>query len=147
MDVQNRTTINHLNIRFINIFQDTEAIKQLYAYWAPGNDAEVWYELIPWNEPTYRMFGAFDGSKLVGFIDVMARLEPRPPYARGLGFHFYVLPNYRRTRIPYRLYKCGIAYAKSLGLTCVSAFASTDTQAWWKRRGFSPRMVEMVKEI
>ncbi len=90
----------------------------------------------------YFIFAAEEGGKIVGFLDYFIFPEPSTGKIHAVGQHFYVKPEYRRTRVAWHLYQSAFMAAKQRAEN-IDLFCFPEEEKFWKKRGFKPIRLSM----
>jgi hypothetical protein len=100
---------------------------------------------IPWYIPNYRMWGLFDGDRLVGFMDGVPIAVMYWPFYIGLVQWFYVEHPYREHS--WRLVREGLRYAKRLGIGSITITSGLDTERFWMKHRFERKTIHMERQL
>ena len=87
-----------------------------------------------------------DDERIVGFCTVLVYNDPATGERIGAGREFYVMPEYRKTRMAYRLMKDSEGYARKMGATLFEMYVVSDRMKFWFKRGYVPMRAIMLKE-
>jgi GNAT superfamily N-acetyltransferase len=110
-----------------------------------------WWKIIELdslrNNKEYYCFVAEEGGKIVGFIDFIMVVEPSISKCQAIGRHYYVMPAYRKKRIPLQLFDAAIQEIKDKGAKSISFSCFPEKVDFWKKRGFNQYQVVMTASI
>jgi len=120
-------------------------VSRLWACMAREDDPKLEPDLSMWRgyvsalmkSPAYCMFLAEEGGKVLGFIDYAIRPEPGFGIWQGVFNHFYVLPEYRNTKVSGSLWRTAIKNARSKGIKEMTAACFPKMTGFWQKHGFA----------
>lgn len=95
----------------------------------------------------YFIFVEEDGGRILGFIDYFLFPEPSDNKIHAVGQHFYMLPEFRRGRAAWWLYKIATDTAKMQGALVLDLFCFENELRKWKRKGYIPKRFVVSKEV
>jgi len=84
----------------------------------------------------YLLTVAVDHGAVIGFCDGFIHDDPVKGEVVALGFHFYVMPEYRNSVVSDNLYRANDQRFKKKGITVVETQCSDNKKRFWERAGF-----------
>ncbi len=93
----------------------------------------------------YFIFVDEAGGRIRGFVDYFLFMEPSTDKLHGCGQHFYVLPEFRKTKIAWELYHSAITDMDTRGVQIRELMCFKKEIPFWKKRGFSEPVRYMMR--
>lgn len=84
----------------------------------------------------YFVFVAEDRGRVIGFIDYFLFKEPSTDKIHCVGQHFYMIPEFRKGKTAWWLYKVATDTAKMLGAQVIELHCFEEELPKWKRKGY-----------
>ena len=88
----------------------------------------------------------YEGA-IVGFIDGLIFPEPSTGKIHGVGKHFFVLPEHRKSTIAGRLYVDIVGIALKSGAEVLEFFCFPKGINFWEKRGYGLSQCMMQREV
>ena len=122
-------------------------VNELQPTWAP--DLEYWEkdEKALFDTGIYYLCIANDGDDPIGFVDGYVRYEAAVGDFIGYGYNFFILPEYRKKNIAYRLFNHIFKIAKRKGVETIELQAVPERLNDYKKMGFTTAQYVMRKEL
>jgi GNAT superfamily N-acetyltransferase len=110
-------------------------VKELKPEYAPNAGWWVGMAKALLNTEAYHAVTAVDDQtgRIIGFLDGFIYPNPLTGAIHGVGQHFYVLPEYRKTPVAARLYREALKKAKAKGSKIIEFLTDATT---WQRKGY-----------
>jgi len=125
-----------------------EMVRELTPNYTPMLD---WWKAITINlmrnNKEYYVFVADDNGKIVGFLDFLLLAEASTGKVQALGRHYYVKPEYRKTKIASEIYHESCEEAIKRGAKAFTLLCLPKGVRFWKKRGFKIDEVSMRMEM
>ena len=124
-----------------------ELVKELGPELTPN--VEWWREHaeIYMRSGVYFVFVAEEGGRPVGFIDYFLFKEPATSKVHAVGQHFYVLPEYRKSKVSGQLWRKAMTHGKKNGAQIYELYCFEKELPFWKRHSFLPKRNLVRREI
>jgi hypothetical protein len=95
----------------------------------------------------YFIFIAEEGGRVQGFIDYFLFPEPSDDKIHAVGQHFYMMPECRKGKTAWWLYKIATDTAKMQGAQILELFCFEKEIKKWKRKGYTPMRYLVRQEV
>ena len=95
----------------------------------------------------YFIFVAEEGGRILGFIDYFLFAEPSTNKLHAVGQHFYMIPEFRKGKTAWWLYKVATDTAKKLGARVLELHCFESELPKWKRKGYEPTRFLVRQEV
>jgi len=123
---------------------------------------EMSKELVPEREPNVEQWiemcsNLFDAGmyylvvyevrEILGFVDGMVFDEPSTGQKHATAQHYYVLPEYRKTKIASLLYNKAIEIGIEKKATAVGIYCLPEMEQFWNDKGFKKKQIVMERGL
>jgi len=124
-------------------------VKELKPDYAPNVSWWVGMARTLLKSEAYYALTAVDDEtgRIIGFLDGFLYPEPSTGKLHGVGQHFFLIPEYRKTSIAGRLYREAVRKARAAGATVLEFFCFPAEQPFWESKGYAPVRMIMRRDL
>lgn len=124
-----------------------QMVNEARGQWLPNKDIWAAMAVQLMQSGMYHLLVAEEKGEMIGFIDGMMFNEPSTGKMHGVGQHFFIKPEHRKSMVGGELYREIMVIALSKGAEILEFFCFPEMIKEWVKRGFFPARILMRREV